>query len=160
MAVTVRVGLLQRLLVVGLAGIATIRWLLLVIHLSAIKSLLDFRVLYQESKGTSKHTGTAVAGDMTAAAGGIPGRPSRVDNKTSQKFLESTQGIKRSTKVEEWRTKFDGEDGEGEIQGKTDRKYGRRQAKPSRVRQAKLTANVQKGKIESNRLGDSVNKKE
>lgn len=54
MAVTVRVGLLRRrllllvrLLVVGLAGIAAIRWLLLVIHLSAIIYLSDSQVLSQ-----------------------------------------------------------------------------------------------------------------
>lgn len=53
MAVTVRVGLLRRrlllvrLLVVGLARIAAIRWLLLMIHLSVIKSLSDYRVCSQ-----------------------------------------------------------------------------------------------------------------
>ena len=50
MAVTIRVGLLRRrlmLLVVGLAGIAAIRGLLLMIHLSAFTSLSDYRVCSQ-----------------------------------------------------------------------------------------------------------------
>lgn len=51
MAVTVRVGLrrrlMVRLLVVGLAGIAAIRWLLVMIHLSVIESLSDYRAYSQ-----------------------------------------------------------------------------------------------------------------
>lgn len=51
MAVTVRVGLrrrlMVRLLVVGLAGIAAIRWLLVMIHLSVIESLSDYRACSQ-----------------------------------------------------------------------------------------------------------------
>lgn len=35
---------------------------------------------------------------MTAAAGGIPERPSRVDSKTSEKFSKSTQRIKQTAR--------------------------------------------------------------
>jgi hypothetical protein len=99
MAVTVRVGLgrrlwVVRLLVVRLTRVATIRWLL-VIHLTAIVQL-SARV--SQSKRISKRTDT-VAGDMTAAAGGTPGRPSRVDSKTSEKISKSTQRIKRNAKM-------------------------------------------------------------
>lgn len=49
--------------------------------------------------------GTAVAGGMTAAAGGIPERPSRVDSKTFREILQVHPGNQANCKNVEDRTR-------------------------------------------------------
>lgn len=80
MAVTVRVGLLRRLLlvrllVVGLAGIAAIGWLLVVTHLSTIKSLSDSPGTFSIEPRDKQAYGYCCCGGYDGCCGGYPGAP-------------------------------------------------------------------------------------
>jgi hypothetical protein len=99
MAVSIWVGLWRRrsLLVVGLAGVATIR-LLWMMHPSATPSKTFVSILGTNKRGQKKggrqgeaRTGTAAAGGKIVAAGDTPGRPGRAGNRTSLKVGTTDQ---------------------------------------------------------------------
>lgn len=81
MAVSVRVRrrrVMRLLLMVGLAGIASIGGLLVVMHRSATRG----SVYGGARPGTKQKRTRTVAGGKTAAAGDNPAHPNRADNKT------------------------------------------------------------------------------
>lgn len=119
MAVSVRVRrrlVMRLLLMVGLAWIASIgRLLLVVMHRSATRDSVSYR---GARPGTKQKRTRTVAGGKTAAAGDNPAHPNRADNKTC---LKSTGEFEAEAQQEVGC-------GEGPIPSKTDRNTRNRQA--------------------------------